>query len=183
MVAPTEIAVWSFWWLAVLRRSLQNRAVMHPDRSHLVCPRDAASLSIRELGAAWYGSCERCGGIWIDRAELDELVEGGSAPPAAYPTGEFQIMEGTALCSCEDQPVMRRLTRDAVSIDVCPSCHAIWFDAGEIQCIVAAEREAALRKGLSPIARPTGPLEAASTAFDLLDLLAFVVRAFGRGLG
>lgn len=145
----------------------------------LLCPRDASGLAIREWGPAWYGFCERCGGVWIGREELDELVEHSSSPLATYPEGDFQILEDTALCSCTGQPLMNRLTRDDVSIDLCPACQAIWFDAGEIQCILAAEREAKLRRGLPPVAEPGGPLEEAGAVFDLLDLVVFVFRVFG----
>lgn len=154
--------------------------LIEPD---LLCPRDASPLAIREWGPAWYGFCERCGGIWIGREQFDALVEHGSSPVAVYPEGDFQILEDTALCSCPGQPLMSRVTRDDLSIDVCPACHAIWFDAGEVQCILAAQREAELRKGLPPIAEPPGPLEEAGLVFDLFELVAFVLRVFGKALG
>lgn len=83
---------------------------------------------------------------------------------------------------------MDRVTRAEVSVDVCPSCRALWFDAGEIQCVLAAEREAVLRKGLPPTPEslgrpaPPGPWDQASLGLDLLDAVVFVVRLFGRAL-
>lgn len=154
----------------------------------LLCPRDATPLSIRESGAAWHGLCERCGGIWIGRPELDKLVESAATPPASYPDEEFRILEGTALCPCGAEGPMDRITREEVSIDVCPSCQAIWFDAGEIQCILAAEREAVLRRGLPPTAEsvarqePARPWEEAGRVFDLFDTVVSVARLFGGAL-
>ena len=155
---------------------------MNPDAPDLLCPRDAGRLSIREWGSARYGYCDRCGGVWIGRAELDKLVEQSSFPPATYPEGEFRILEGTALCPCAGQPLMNRVTRDAVTVDICPACQAIWFDAGEIQCVLAEERQAVLRKGLPPeewAGQPVGPLEEAGRVFDLFDAVALLLRIFG----
>ena len=162
---------------------------MEPGLPELLCPSDATPLSIRESSESWYGLCERCGGVWIGRPEMDRLVESASSPPVSYPDEEFQILEGTALCPCGADGPMDRITREEVSIDLCPSCQAIWFDAGEIQCILAAEREAVLRKGLPPTPEllprqePAGPWEEASRVFDLFDAILFVARLFGRALG
>jgi Zn-finger nucleic acid-binding protein len=154
---------------------------MRSDAPDLLCPRDAGRLSIREWDLAQYGFCARCGGVWIGRAELDKLVEQSLTPPAVYPEAELRILEGTALCPCAGQPLMNRVTRDEVTLDICPACQAIWFDAGEIQCVLAVERHAALRKGLPPgwAGEPVGPLEEAGRVLNLFEAVALLLRIFG----
>lgn len=133
---------------------------MEPDRPELFCPRDASPLAVREWGPSWFGSCGRCHGVWIRPEELHRFSQQLASPPASYPEGEIEVLEDTALCSCAGQPLMNRVVRDAVSIDVCPSCRAIWFDPGELQCLLAAQRAATLA-GRGPVpGGASGPREA-----------------------
>lgn len=36
---------------------------------------------------------------------------------------------------------MDTVSREGVTVDLCPSCKAIWFDGGELQRVVVAKRK------------------------------------------
>lgn len=147
----------------------------------LVCPRDATRLAIREWGGASFGSCERCRGVWIGAQELQRLSSRLASPPGSYPAGQIEILEDTALCSCAGQPLMNRIVRDEMSIDVCPSCHAIWLDAGELQCLLAAQRTATLAGRWPVPGGASGPRESRpeGSGSALAEIAWLVFELFG----
>ena len=44
------------------------------------CPRDGSLLEVRNVLRVTVSSCPSCGGIWLDRGELDAIVEHGNEP-------------------------------------------------------------------------------------------------------
>jgi Zn-finger nucleic acid-binding protein len=84
---------------------------------------------------------------------------------------DVKIVEGTALCSCRGQPLMQRVTRDDLNLDVCPRCGTFWFDAGEMQCYLAtrATPQAMRLEGTGGANRQDGPgFRSTETALDIL---------------
>lgn len=49
------------------------------------CPIDSTTMQIAERAGFEIDYCPECRGIWLDRGELDKLIERGSAPPPAPP--------------------------------------------------------------------------------------------------
>jgi uncharacterized protein len=115
---------------------------MTAESQDLRCPRDTSPLEIVVWEEWQYGSCPSCHGIYIERSELERLCDAhDSAPPddvASSGEDGTEAADGPLRCSCEGRPVMRRLTRDGVAIDVCSNCGAYWFDANEIEEYLAA---------------------------------------------
>lgn len=67
------------------------------------CPVDGATLVITERGGVEIDYCPDCRGVWLDRGELDKIIE-RSAPPApptrssgrdAYESPDRGYPEGT----------------------------------------------------------------------------------------
>lgn len=119
---------------------------MNSQVKELLCPRDGSRLEVRRWGESEYGFCVRCHGIRIERDQLAGMVRNADEPPLSYPAdlaGGPEIVEGTALCSCSGQPVMDGVVHGDLSLDACPACGAVWFDAGEIQCYLAERRKQA----------------------------------------
>jgi Zn-finger nucleic acid-binding protein len=113
----------------------------------LLCPRDGSELEIRRWQDSEFGFCTRCHGMLIERPELDALSH-SEGPPLTYPDDPpdgVDVKEGPTLCSCPGQPLMDRVNREGdLSIDVCPVCQAVWFDAGEVHCYLAARQDVVL---------------------------------------
>ena len=50
------------------------------------CPIDQTTLAITERQGIEIDYCPQCRGVWLDRGELDKMIEaGGAARPAAPP--------------------------------------------------------------------------------------------------
>ena len=48
------------------------------------CPIDGTTLVIADRSGTEIGYCPKCRGAWLDRGELDKIIE-RAAPPAAEP--------------------------------------------------------------------------------------------------
>jgi Zn-finger nucleic acid-binding protein len=45
------------------------------------CPVDGAQLVMTERSGVEIDYCPECRGVWLDRGELDKIIERGSPPP------------------------------------------------------------------------------------------------------
>jgi Zn-finger nucleic acid-binding protein len=101
-----------------------------------------------------HSRCPRCGGTWVDVRNLEALPGGPSVKPflrmaehlpgrcrrAGHPVSRALVKCATcssdpALCPACGARLVRIPTRCA--IDLCPSCHGIWLDAGELEALKA----------------------------------------------
>lgn len=54
------------------------------------CPNDGATLTMSERGGIEIDYCPECRGVWLDRGELDKIIDRSltqAAPPSAAPSG------------------------------------------------------------------------------------------------
>lgn len=53
----------------------------------LMCPNDNAQMQTLDRGGVQFDMCPTCRGVWLDRGELEKLMEqaSASAPPAYAP--------------------------------------------------------------------------------------------------
>ena len=59
-----------------------------PNHGPMACPVDGATLVMSERSGIEIDYCPTCRGVWLDRGELDKIIErsgAGSAPQAAPP--------------------------------------------------------------------------------------------------
>jgi len=49
------------------------------------CPVDGETLVITERGGVEIDYCPKCRGVWLDRGELDKIIERSAAPARAEP--------------------------------------------------------------------------------------------------
>jgi Zn-finger nucleic acid-binding protein len=56
------------------------------------CPTDGTTLTMSERGGIEIDYCPECRGVWLDRGELDKIIERSltQAPPAAAPAAPPQ---------------------------------------------------------------------------------------------
>jgi Zn-finger nucleic acid-binding protein len=50
-----------------------------------MCPNDNAQMQTLERSGVQFDMCPTCRGVWLDRGELEKLMEGASAAPAPPP--------------------------------------------------------------------------------------------------
>jgi hypothetical protein len=51
------------------------RASRPPESAALRCPIDGGTLATREFHHVKIDVCEQCGGVWLDKGELEQLTE------------------------------------------------------------------------------------------------------------
>lgn len=88
--------------------------------------------------------CEDCGGLWLDRFELEKFAGSASAFGEALVAHLAQfpaaLIEPAARLRCPRHPgvvMLRRMHSRAVpvEIDECPECGGVWLDAAELDQI------------------------------------------------
>jgi Zn-finger nucleic acid-binding protein len=113
--------------------------------SGMACPRcDGAALSFVTLGTLEVAECGKCDGLWVDKAAFEELC--ANREQQASVLGDAAQIPPTPLetkvryLKC---PLCRELMQrhnfascSGVVVDVC-RMHGTWFDANELQRIMA----------------------------------------------
>ena len=113
------------------------------------CPRDKTSLEThRYEGDVNADVCPTCGGMWLAEGELELIEETrerdyadelARMPDLGYNAYEVALHKGDAMLacpSCEGEMERREYARcSQILIDVCPSCHGVWLDRGEIEAL------------------------------------------------
>ncbi len=108
--------------------------------------------SQRPHGHAVHG-CRHCGGVWVDRATLDAMLESaaeqgvgdGRAPAVRRRELSMQAKVVYRACSvCRETMTRRNFARiSGVIVDECPT-HGTFFDAGELEDVLAFVRSGGL---------------------------------------
>ncbi len=106
----------------------------------MLCPVDQSVFRSHEEGATQILSCELCLGFWFSREQLETFVRAGNAtknfPRKKNFSEKAQHSASQRCCpSCEKTDLLAKLI-DGVEIDICPRCHGIWLDAGELELII-----------------------------------------------
>ncbi len=123
------------------------------------CPVCKTDMIIQELNDVEVDHCLECHGIWLDKGELEMLLEEGSGDDQLVSTFR-KVSSGEASRSC---PICRKTMENVqagpdefpVLLDRCPN-HGLWFDAGELQQILESSEQysgsklAALLKEMFP---------------------------------
>lgn len=83
--------------------------------------------------------CPECKGVWLDKGEL-ELLLGAKQEAMVFLRGGTSIAAGEKPRRC---PICRGKMRkettrgtEPVTYDVCEGGHGMWFDRGELSCIL-----------------------------------------------
>jgi Zn-finger nucleic acid-binding protein len=152
----------------------------------------------------WVQACERCGGAWVDRGTLGELVRNAETEAEARGTSESvprRAIEDPVVyrrCpSCDAMMHRRNFGRiSGVVVDECRAC-GTWFDPGELEAVLSfvragglaltgeyERREAERETARKPTASVVDHRDAvASRSVDLeIDLLVSLGRWAGRWL-
>jgi Zn-finger nucleic acid-binding protein len=124
------------------------------------CPRDNFALTTKNLHGADVFQCAHCHGVWIPKASilsfnkekqlpfLEEYLEQSGLPE--------HFKQGALLCPTDGAKMLFTLLND-FEVDICPTCHGVWLDKGEMESL--------------PAAQVSQPQNSPSLAFNALDVL------------
>jgi len=102
------------------------------------CPKCGKEMGVKQYSGIDYKQCVGCGGLWFDALEAEELS--GIRGAATIDTGNLsqgEQMNKKWETSCPVCSVSMRVVHDLkypeIQLDSCPSCHGLFFDAGEFK--------------------------------------------------
>ena len=130
---------------------------MHPSAPSSCCPRDGGMLRQLDHKKILVSRCGDCHGLWIPKDQLVGRIK-ANLIGKLYHVPTTQV---TDLRCPLDGSALLGLTANGVTLDRCPSCGGLWFDAGELETV------------LSNIRYTTSPRKAldATDAVSATDLL------------
>jgi len=121
------------------------------------CPVCRNAMITLELAEVEIDYCGDCGGIWLDRGELEMLL--GDAEQAGQLLGSFRAAEGCRekprrcpICLKKMRKVLVGSANEPVLIDKCVRNDGLWFDKGELQNILnnaRLDKDSKIRKLLA----------------------------------
>ena len=133
------------------------------------CPADGHALRGGSYQGIRVDRCPACSGVWLDRARLEALEEIHEREYRGEPAAELDLgsqayelarqkARGPRRCpGCGVEMEAREYARvSEVLIDVCPRCHGIWLDAGELE-----QLERFFERVRHEVSTPRNPLLAA----------------------
>ncbi|RME30225.1 MAG: rhomboid family intramembrane serine protease, partial [Deltaproteobacteria bacterium] len=113
----------------------------------LRCPVDGAPMYRRRFGEIELDGCPRCGGIWFDGGELDQVVEAAFRAPeqvaqldrkagAQVQEHGFSRTLSCPRCGVQMSPGRYAGGIASVELDRCSNCGGAWADGGEVSALV-----------------------------------------------
>jgi Zn-finger nucleic acid-binding protein len=106
------------------------------------CPLCKSPMIVLELEQVEVDHCTACGGIWLDRGELELLF--GDAQQACWLVGSFRQASDTVekirrcpICLKKMAKIFVGISGEPVVIDKCSKSHGLWFDRGELPEVLA----------------------------------------------
>ncbi len=106
----------------------------------LSCNREMMNhqITTREHKIA-YDLCSHCGGIWLDRGELDQMalqVEGSLETSSRRRTqDDDQPVRECPRCDGMELEKVHFIGYSGILLDLCPNCGGFWLDQGEMEMI------------------------------------------------
>ena len=104
------------------------------------CPVCREAMIVLELDQVEIDHCVSCKGIWLDRGELELILEG--APEKNDVLSSFKVDDGSKekrrkcpICLKKMEKVICGMS-EKVWIDRCPKNDGLWFDLGELDEII-----------------------------------------------
>lgn len=140
----------------------------------LCCPRDSAVLASNDVDGYRYHTCGECEGYWIGASVLRRNME-----PEALRAIVARAAEAppSALFCLADRTPLAAITTHGCEIDLCPRCHALWLDRGEVLKLAVAFKQSG---AILSSARSPEEDRSRLTGFVLLDGVFQILTFFFR---
>lgn len=114
---------------------------------NLKCPKDETALSKRTVKSTTLDFCETCGGVYLDKGEIEELIE-SDVNEKDFNTSNietFKVQPGMKLkcprCEGKFKRHVRTLKGQKYSIYHCEDCKGLWINHGQYQPIKDKRKE------------------------------------------
>jgi Zn-finger nucleic acid-binding protein len=109
-----------------------------------VCPKCDIGLLIVNFQSIEVDYCDRCRGLWLDAGELATIMQVSSDPLERFRDRTVKTPgSGKHLCPrCDksmDELTITGPATGSLTLDSCPAGHGLWFDADELQQLLAAD--------------------------------------------
>jgi membrane associated rhomboid family serine protease len=111
----------------------------------LRCPVDGNELERTAFQGIEIDVCKKCGGVWFDRGELDDVMREAMAQPqsvarldprAGAPTKQTPH-RGLTCPRCQKAMIPEVFGKvSSIELDRCPQCSGQWADGGELSALV-----------------------------------------------
>lgn len=116
-----------------------------PRDSILRCPHDNSLMERETVGNISVDRCNACGRLWLDDGEMHRLladtssVHGADAGPFGRESARAAL--GDRVCPRDRRELLeiKHPQRPDVVIEICPACHGVLLDAGELRQISGEE--------------------------------------------
>lgn len=114
------------------------------------CPVCNEPMIVLELDAVEIDHCISCGGIWLDSGELELLLGDSEQKDRLLASFEFdtETKEKARKCPICLKRMQKVLSggKGPIRIDRCRNGDGIWFDAGELESILASGGNGEIQK-------------------------------------
>ena len=112
------------------------------EQVHRACVKCTAVLSRSTFGGVEVDLCDSCGGLWLDRGELEKLGETGGLEVEKLKdtlTGSGTAAEASdTQSSCPACPgTLKTVMLGPIQIDFCTQCQGLFLDKGELEQALA----------------------------------------------
>jgi len=107
-----------------------------------LCPKCRVDMDHKHMGGFGLFVCPRCKGIFVVNNVLEKVLEAMHVGDGTFDAGEclrFLAEEGTSMRGTRECPGCHGLMdkrkypgESAMTLDLCESCEAVWFDGGEL---------------------------------------------------
>jgi len=141
-------------------------------RDNRPCPRDRTPLKSHRhtIIGAWL--CSACRGLWLPGATVEKAL-GHVADSKHVAVGATAA--ASPLACPEDGASMAALKYRGVEVDLCPQCHGVWLDRGELQHVTTGTALGGLG-AVAPTAHAQG--DALGAGDVLLEIIGFLAQLF-----
>jgi len=108
----------------------------------IACPKCGTSLAATTLETIPVDQCPTCHGIWFDEQELQSaLTKSHDLRKEVHGrSGDPSLDQKRGACPRDKSGLLRAFsaTDDRIILDMCPDCHGLWLDGGELDRLIKA---------------------------------------------